>query len=83
MSEDQVATWEKVEEDGNTFWVHMDHGNVFKQSETSYIAMVPKVVKFGPFKTLEEAQKVLETCKQDVSQALDILNDKLIGGNNV
>lgn len=72
--------WEQVNEDGGTFWVHNDHGNVFKQTDSSYIAMVPKVFKLGPFKTLEEAQKVLETCKQEISQAIDVVNERLVNG---
>jgi hypothetical protein len=75
-----MGDWEKVEEDGGIFWVNEDHGNIFKQSEDSYIAMMPKVLKFGPFKTLKEAQTVLETCKQEVSQAIDIVNEKLVKG---
>jgi hypothetical protein len=70
--------WEKVVEEGQTFWVNDDFGNVYQQSQDSYIAMFPKVVKLGPFKSPEEAQKVLESCKQKIEQALDIVNEELV-----
>jgi hypothetical protein len=74
-----MSKWEKVVEDGETFWINEDHGNVYKQSETSYIAMFPRVVRLGPFKTPEEAQKALETCKQKIEQALDVANEEIVG----
>ena len=70
--------WEKVEENGQTFWVHEDHGNIFKQSDTSYVAMAPKVIKMGPFPSPELAQKALEECKQKLNQALDLFNEEVL-----
>lgn len=72
-----MSGWEKVEENNQTFWVSEEHGNVYKLSDGAYIAMLPKVLKFGTFKTPEEAQKVLETCKEKLDQILELYNQEL------
>lgn len=73
-----MSNWERVEEDGQEFWVNQDYGNVFKDTDGQFIAMFPKVFNLGPFKSVEQAQKVLETCKQRISQAMDLINEELV-----
>lgn len=52
--------WEEVHGGGGHFWVNEKFGNVAKTSDGSYISLIPKVVKLGPFLTLEEAKKAVE-----------------------
>lgn len=73
-----MSNWERVEEEGNVFWVDEDHGNVFQQGPEAYVALMPKILKLGPFKTLEQAQTVLENYKQRISEAVDIANAEIL-----
>ena len=75
---EELEKWEAVVEEGETFWIHPTHGNVFKHKDGTYSGMFPKVCSMGPFKTVEQAQKVLETCKQRVSQAIDVVNEEIV-----
>lgn len=71
--------WEKVVEEGMEIWVHEELGNIYKAGEGNFVAMLPKVLKFGPFKTVEEAQALLENKRQEMNQAFDLLNEQLLG----
>jgi len=72
-----MSDWQQVEEDGATYYVHKEFGNVIKLSETAYVAMIPRIVKVGPFKTLEEAQQLVVTCKEKVDASFELLNQEL------
>lgn len=71
-----MSDWQQVEEDGATYYVHKEFGNVIKLSETAYVAMVPRIIKLGPFKTLEEAQQTIVTCKTKIDTAFETLNQE-------
>ncbi len=73
-----MSKWEKVVEDGMEIWVNEELGNVYKLPNGEFVAMIPKILKFGPFKSVEDGQQFVETKKQELSQALDLLNDKFI-----
>lgn len=73
-----MSNWEKVVEDGMEIWVNEDLGNVYKLPNGEFIAMIPKILKFGPFKSVEDGKKFVETKKQELSQALDLLNEKFV-----
>jgi hypothetical protein len=65
--------WKQVIEDGCVVWVNEQVGNVMKLPDGSYVAMVPKVIKLGPFDTLEKAQKSAEN-KESLKLAIENYN---------
>jgi len=73
-----VSDWREVVEDGRVFWVHDTIGNVMKLAEGSYIAMIPKVVKMGPFKTPEEAQGAAIKNRTELDHVLEEYNSELM-----
>lgn len=73
-----MSNWEKVVEDGLEIWVNEDLGNVYRLPTGEFVAMIPKILKFGPFKTTEQGQAFVESKKQEIEQALDVLNEKLV-----
>jgi hypothetical protein len=75
-----MSDWKQVAEEGQVFWVHEEHGNVLKAGDGVYISMLPKVIRLGPFETLEQAQSALANGKQALEAALDEFNDKLLSG---
>lgn len=75
-----MSKWEFVEEDGLEVWVNEEIGNVYRLQNGEFVAMLPKVLKFSPFKTSEEAKTFLETKKEVIQQELDMLNEKLVNG---
>ena len=72
-----MSNWAEIEEDGLTYFVNEELGNIIKISDGMYVSCIPKVVRFGPFGSLEEAQKSFEH-KKDIDDALTELNSKLM-----
>jgi hypothetical protein len=68
-----MSNWVQVEEDGRIFYVNEDMGNIVKISDNMFVSCVPKILKFGPFSTLEEAKEVFNK-KQEMELALDEMN---------
>lgn len=54
-----MSQWQEVSEEGKTFYVNEELGNIVKITETTFIAMYPKIIKLGPFSSLEEAKEAL------------------------
>lgn len=75
-----MSKWVQVVEEGQVFWVNEELGNVYKAEEGMYLSLLPRVLKMGPFKTLEEAQLALESkaVKAIVDQHLDVLNAQVV-----
>lgn len=69
--------WEEVELEGSTIW-NSDSGTVFKTPEGSYVAGVPRVVKLGPFASVEEAQQAAEDADGGLDRALEQYNLNLV-----
>ena len=65
--------WEEHEEEGKIIWINESVGNVIKMKNSQFLAMVPRVVKLGPFDTVEEAKQVAED-KQGLDRVLDNYN---------
>ncbi len=59
-----MSDWEKIVEDGKTFYVHEECGNVMQLSNGTYVSMMPMVLRFGPFSSLEKAK---ETCENKLA----------------
>jgi hypothetical protein len=78
QKEKTMGNWTEIVEEGQVFWVHSELGNVLKAGEGVYIAMMPKVIRLGPFETLDQAKLVLSQNKKTVDETLDKLNDNLI-----
>jgi len=75
--------WQKVTEDGREFWVNEKLGNIVKLAEDQFVCLYPKIIKLGPFKTIEEAQNVLESKGKALENLLDSFNADLINLNKV
>ena len=71
-------SWKEVVEEGQVFWVNDQLGNVVKIDDKSFIAMLPKVIRLGPFETLEQAQKALEINKASLENVLTSFNHDLV-----
>lgn len=70
--------WKEIAEEGQLFWVNDELGNVVKLDENSFLAMLPKVIRLGPFETLEQAQKALEINKASLENVLTSFNHDLV-----
>ena len=55
-----MSEWEELVEDGQTFYVNDDIGNIMKLSDGSYVVVLPRAIKLGTFSTLEEAKQIAE-----------------------
>ena len=83
MSEDTNDNkWTVVTEDGQTSWWHEKLGGVVLAGD-KYISEMPfvKVVKLGPFDTLEEAQSVVnnyQVINKAVDEAIEVANEELL-----
>ena len=72
-----MSDWQEVHENGQVFWVHDELGNVLKSGE-KFFALMPKVIRLGPFESREQAQQVLSENRKAVDQVLDGLNTELV-----
>lgn len=72
-----MSNWVETEEEGHTYFINEELGNIVKISDGMYVSCMPRILKFGPFGTLEEAQKVFEN-KADIDNVLTELNGKLM-----
>lgn len=72
-----VAQWEKVVEEGQEFWVNEELGNVVKTGKETYVALMPKVLRFGPFNSSEEAQQFIEEASKKLDSVLAGVSDTL------
>lgn len=78
--------WKELIEEGVVWYVNDEVGNVQKLSNGQYVAMVPRVVKLGPFNSLEEAKqaamdkeglsRIIETYNLNLTQLSNALRKK-------
>lgn len=73
-----MSDWKEVSEEGVVCYVHDELGQVTKLTEGVYVGMMPKVIKFGPFDTLEQTQQAMVTNKAVVEKMLDDFNHNLV-----
>ena len=71
-----MSNWVEVVEEGQIYYINEELGNIVKVTDTMYVSMVPKVLRFGPFSSLEEAKKIFEK-KSEIELALNELNSNL------
>ena len=76
--------WTHLTENGQDFWVNEKIGNIVKASDTSagtdyFVAMIPKVVKLGPFETLEEAKQAAEQNVERLQEWARQFNEAYMG----
>lgn len=65
--------WKEHIEEGQIFYVHEQLGNIQKITGGQFVSMVPKIVRLGPFDTLEEAKQAVED-KEGLNRAIDNYN---------
>lgn len=70
--------WKQVIEEGQVIWVNESVGNVIKTPGGKYVAAIPKIIKLGPFHTVEEAQQAAEN-QDSLQRVLDNYNLSLVG----
>ena len=74
-----MNNWVEVVDEGQIFYVNDSLGSIQKLTNDVYVALIPRVFKLGPFKTLEEAKKVMSLTKCDIDNILEEYNLTLIG----
>jgi hypothetical protein len=64
-------SWEISDEDGVTFYLHEEYGNILRIDENTYMAFMPKVIKLGPFNSLDDAKRILTTKREDLDVVIE------------
>ena len=72
-----MNNWKEVVEEGSVIYVNEEVGNVVKTPDGKYVCMIPKVIKLGPFDTLDVAQSVAED-KENLERNLENFNLNLV-----
>jgi hypothetical protein len=70
--------WEEVVEEGVTYYINKQYGNIVKLNDNSYVCIIPKTYKLGPFDSLEEAKIVTVQNSDDIGRMIHEFNLKLI-----
>jgi hypothetical protein len=73
-----MSDWQEVVEEGVIFWVHQELGNVQKMPDGKYVALMPKIIKLGPFETIEQAQQTLSANKDSIDKLVENYNNSLL-----
>lgn len=68
--------WKEHVIEGQVWYVNEEVGNVQKIAGGQFVAMVPKVVRLGPFDTLEQAQQAAED-KEGLERVTETYNLQL------
>jgi len=69
--------WNEMTVEGSTMWVSDTHGTIMKTPNGQYVAMVPKVIRVGPFTDLDPAKSACEDTTK-LNQVLDEYNLEVI-----
>jgi hypothetical protein len=75
--------WELIEEsidqEGKPlrFWANEDYGNIM-ESDGRFIAMVPKIIKLGPFSQLSDAQRAIVSNDYALQLMIENFNSSLV-----
>jgi len=70
--------WKKIEEDGLIFYINNEYGNIAELSENSFIVIMPKAVKLGPFESLDQAKQIMVQNKKSLDELIDNFNDSIM-----
>ena len=68
--------WKEIIEQGVVWYVNEEVGNIQKLANGQFVALVPKVVRLGPFNSLDEAKQAVED-KQGLNQIIETYNINL------
>lgn len=74
-----MSDWREVAEEGQIIYVHDEHGNIVKLGEQCFLALMPKVIKLGPFTDLEHAKSALTWKKKEIEALLEEFSRSLPG----
>lgn len=77
MSNNVKDKWEKYTEGKLEMWENAELGTIAK-TEKGYVVMYPKVVKIGPFASLERAKMMLEDYRPGIDNALEEVAQNLV-----
>jgi hypothetical protein len=72
-----MNNWREVIEEGQIFYINEKLGNIQKLCDGVYIAFFPKIIKLGPFSSLESAKQALESCETLFDDTIETLNQKV------
>ena len=72
-----MSNWVELEEEGQIYYLNEDVGNIIKIGESMYVSCIPKVIRLGPFGSLEEAKAAFDN-KKEIDDTLTELNSKLM-----
>lgn len=71
--------WEVVQEDGQECYVSSKYGSIFKLEDGTYLTLIPKIFRLGPFKDLEAAKRTAISNQKSLDELsknfnVDLLN---------
>ncbi len=78
-----MSEWKEVVEEGQTFFINEEVGNIVKADEQTFICLLPKMVRLGPFNSLEEAKSAIENNKESLNKHLENFNNQLTNFSEV
>ena len=70
--------WEKVEEDGTNYWINEEIGNIVQLKDNEFVVLYPRVIKLGPFSTVEQAQAAIMDNKDSIDIMIKNFNLSLV-----
>jgi len=73
-----MSDWRKVIEEGTEYWINDNLGNIVRTEVGTYVSIIPKAVKLGPFNDLTQAQQALENNKEALDEWLDQYNHNIM-----
>lgn len=77
-----MSEWKEIIEEGQVYYVNEMLGNIVKlPADDGFIVVYPKLIKLGPFKTLNDAKGILENKRNMIDNLVDQFNLDLIKGN--
>jgi hypothetical protein len=74
-----MSNWIEIVEEGVVLYENDEVGCIRKLSDDAYLGLLPKVIKLGPFKDLEEAKRILVMVKADFNRVVEEYNLTLMG----
>jgi len=72
-----MGRWTKVVEADQIFFINEEIGNILETLDGKFLATIPKIVRLGPFDTLEAAKQSAED-REGLNKTIDTYNLHLI-----
>ncbi|MBI2449290.1 hypothetical protein HYV49_03255 [Candidatus Pacearchaeota archaeon] len=70
--------WQVVEENGQEYHIHEKYGNIVKIEDGSYLVLIPKIFRLGPFKELEMAKRTAISNQRSLDELAKNFNGDLM-----